>query len=143
MRRIGTGLAASGLIARTMMPKIIQPDGEKRGNPAMDMLNDLLLFHGPEHSAAEPQNNIQPGNPAIDLDLRFQQTMNMLYSSLGLDGLAGVSPYRQAGWEEKYLEQKENSADITTAAPALEPKAPAPEPAYKQEFQMNFGLSML
>jgi hypothetical protein len=148
LRQIGTGMAASALVSEALisgaMPKMSRTDG-RNYDPAMDLLNELILLQERDNRnnaldrLVNNPANAQPAMSAADPDIRFQQTMNMLYASLGPEAIAGVSPYRQVGWEEKRLEQKENSADITTAPPAPEPKTPAPEPANKPEFQMNLG----
>jgi hypothetical protein len=148
LRQLGTGLAASALVSGALatgaMSKMDRTDG-RNYDPAMELLNELIRLQERDNRdnaldrlSGNPAN-AQPAMPAADSDARFQQTMNMLYTSLGPEAMTGVSPYRQAGWEEKRLEQKENSADITTAPPAPEPKTPAPEPANKPEFQMNLG----
>lgn len=79
------------------------------------------------------------GQSLSNPDDAFMQALNVIYDGLGMETLMNVTPYRAAGWDEKRLEQKENSADITIAPPAPNVQAPAPEPVLNREFQMNLG----
>ena len=136
LRRIGTGLAATiGMNAAAAdfdksKASITRADGD-------DPL-DLL-----EMQQQLDQNNDAGGNmswnPGAGPDQQFNQAMDMIYASLGAQTLMNVSPYRQAGWDEKRLEQKENSQDVTIAPQAPDPKTPAPDLTYQRDYQINLG----
>ncbi|MBI2234434.1 MAG: hypothetical protein HYU57_05520 [Micavibrio aeruginosavorus] len=130
LRRVGPGLAASigGPEARGAKGQI--QDGK---DLLTDMLDDLV---------SDPDSpgmlQMSPFANTSDPDQSLQQAMNLIYASLGTDALMNVSPYRMAGWDEKRLEQKENSADVTVA-PAPETSAPDPELDYRRDMQINLG----
>lgn len=136
LRRIGTGLAA------TVGMKADAADFDKskasvERSDGGDAMQDLI----------EMQQHMEQNNPGSDISWtpnagpqqQFDQAMDMIYASLGVQTLMNVSPYRQAGWDEKRLEQKENSQDVTIAPQAPEPKTPAPEPTYQRDYQINLG----
>lgn len=111
MRRMGEGLAASvGL----------------KGATAPDQANTL--------TAQAQQKNTNTGS-----NTAFQQAMDMMYTFLVGQSLMEVSPYRAAGWDEKRLEQKENSRDVTIAPAAPAPKTPDPELNMRHVPQLNLG----
>ena len=78
----------------------------------------------------------------MNADSRFDYTMAMIYAAIGTDGSPDTGPYRQAEWENKRLEEKENSADIAGNTP--EPPAPEPSPDFEQnrEFSVKIGPGM-
>lgn len=130
LRRMGTGLAAS-----IGGPGAKDAKGQMQGGKDLltDMLDDLVNDpDGPGMLQMSPFANTS------DPDQSLQQAMSLIYASLGTDALMNVSPYRMAGWDEKRLEQKENSADVTVA-PAPETSAPDPELDYRRDMQINLG----
>lgn len=130
LRRMGTGLAAS-----IGGPEAKDAKGQMQGGKDLltDMLDDLVNDpDGPGMLQMSPFANTS------DPDQSLQQAMSLIYASLGTDALMNVSPYRMAGWDEKRLEQKENSADVTVA-PAPETRGPDPELDYRRDMQINLG----
>ncbi|MGZ9107229.1 MAG: hypothetical protein ACXW4B_00205 [Micavibrio sp.] len=136
LRQIGTGLAA------TVGMKADAADFDKskasvERSDGGDAMQDLI----------EIQQQLEQNSPDSDIswtpnagpEQRFDQAMDMIYASLGVQTLMNVSPYRQAGWDEKRLEQKENSQDVTIAPQAPEPKTPAPDLTYQRDYQINLG----
>lgn len=136
LRRIATGLAATvGMKAAEPAfdrPKTVE---DRQG---MDM-QDLIEMQQQLDQNDGPGGNEIGWIPSQGPENRFDQTMDMIYASLGMQTLMNVSPYRQAGWDEKRLEQKENSQDVTIAPQGPEQKAPAPDLTYQRNPQINLG----
>jgi hypothetical protein len=136
LRRISTGLAAT-LAANTAREAFDKSSAAITRSNGMDMLDFLEQQQQIQQNQDGPQGmNWTPGTGPIN---QFVQTLNMLYSSLEAQNLLTVSPYRQAGWDEKRLEQKENSKDVTIAPAEPERKAPAAELNYQRDYQINLG----
>lgn len=136
MRRMENGLAASlDNKSVTALSATRNPSSPRAQNG--DEIDDNLMQMIESHLRSEYSGvNWTPQAAAGD---GFRQAMDMIYAALGAQNLLEVSPYRQAGWDEKRQEHKENSQDVTIAAPAPEPKAPVPEPSLEREPQINFG----
>lgn len=136
LRRISTGLAAT-MAVNTAREEFDKSSAALTRSNGMDMLDLLEQQQQIQQDQDGPQGmNWTPGTGPIN---QFVQTMNMIYSSLEAQNLLTVSPYRQAGWDEKRLEQKENSKDVTIAPAAPERQAPAAELNYQREYQINLG----
>lgn len=136
LRRISTGLAAT-LAVNTAREEFDKSRAAVTRSSGMDMMDFLEQQQQIQQNQDAPQGmNWTPGTGPIN---QFVQTLNMLYSSLEAQNLLTVSPYRQAGWDEKRLEQKENSKDVTIAPAQPERKAPAAELNYQRDYQINLG----
>ncbi len=133
LRRMGQGLAASLTAGKaTSGPR----QAGERDDPAERLLRDLIEDLAiADHAGASLQVSMPQPDP--DPDRQFRQMMDMIYMTLGTETLMNVSPYRVAGWDERRLEQKENSADVTVA-PEPE-KGPDPEMQYRRDMQINIG----
>ncbi len=130
MRRMDSGLAATMDSKTTMTVDPHKPTGQK--SAGVDLLD--LVEHQLQNGAAGMN-----WNPNSGVAGGFSQTMDMIYAALGAQNLMAVSPYREAGWDEKRLEQKENSQDVTIAPSAPEVKTPAPELNLERAPQINLG----
>lgn len=118
MRRMDNGLAATMESKTTVTFDPNKPTAQKNaGGDFLDLIEDQLQ-NGAGGMNWNPNSGVAGG---------FSQTMDMIYAALGAQNLMAVSPYREAGWDEKRLEQKENSQDVTIAPTAPEVKTPAPE----------------
>ena len=140
LRRISTGLAAT-LAVNTAREEFDKSRAAVTRSSGMDMMDFLEQQQQIQQNQNQDQDGPQgmnwtPGTGPIN---QFVQTLNMLYSSLEAQNLLTVSPYRQAGWDEKRLEQKENSKDVTIAPAQPERKAPAAELNYQRDYQINLG----
>jgi len=136
LRRISTRLDAT-MACNTARAEVEKSSAARTRSNGMDMLDLLEQQQQIQQDQDGPQGmNWTPGTGPIN---QFVQTMNMIYSSLEAQNLLTVSPYRQAGWDEKRLEQKENSKDVTIAPAAPERQAPAAELNYQREYQINLG----
>lgn len=140
LRRISTGLAAT-LAANTAREEFDKSRAAVTRANGMDMLDFLeqqqQIQQNQDQDPDGPQGmNWTPGTGPVN---QFVQTLNMIYASLEAQNLLTVSPYRQAGWDEKRLEQKENSKDVTIAPAQPERKAPAAELNYQRDYQINLG----
>lgn len=140
LRRISTGLAAT-LAVNTAREEFDKSRAAVTRSSGMDMMDFLEQQQQIQQNQNQDQDGPQgmnwtPGTGPIN---QFVQTLNMLYSSLEAQNLLTVSPYRQAGWDEKRLEQKENSKDVTIAPAQPERKAPAAELSYQRDYQINLG----
>jgi hypothetical protein len=134
MRRAGQGLAPA-LNAGKTDPARQQGETEDLSRKLLqDLLEDQALESrsGPLLQTAMPEVSTDP-------EMQFRQMMNMIYMTLGTEALMNVSPYRAASWDEKRLEQKENSADVTVLPPPEKDPGPAPELQYRHDIQMNLG----
>lgn len=130
LRRMGPGLAASIGAPEVKTARGPAPEGK---DLLADMLDDLVNdTNGPG------MIQMMPAPEAPGPDQSLQQALSLIYAGLGAETLMNVSPYRAAGWDEKRLEQKENSADVTVA-PAPETNAPGPELDYRRDMQINLG----
>ena len=134
LRRMENGLAASMTQKKNAAPGVNVTDGPDLQAEGRTQDNMLYLIQSEmDHGGGMRWN---PDSGAAD---RFSQTMDMIYAALGAQNLMAVSPYREAGWDEKRLEQKENSQDVTLAPPAPEVKTPAPELNLERAPQINLG----
>lgn len=140
LRRMENGLAAT--LDNKSNPsfdaaKAMQQKGQNGADQDQTLL-DMIEIHtlGLEQGQSGGGMNWTPKDGGED---GFRQTMDMIYAALGAQSLMAVSPYRTAGWDEKRLEHKENSQDVTIAAPAPEVKSPAPELAPDRVPQINLG----
>ena len=135
LRRMGPGLASSLVVGQKNTAQAQANDDQ---DPARKLLQDLVEDLAMDDNAGMSLQTSMP-TPNPDPDMQFRQMMDMIYMSLGAETLMNVSPYRAAGWDEKRLEQKENSADMTVAPEPERQPAPAPEPDYRYNMQLNLG----
>lgn len=133
LRRMGPGLASS-LVAGKTNPPTRQEQQDPSAKLMQDLIEDLAVA---DHSGTALQMTMPDASP--DPDMQFRQMMEMIYMSLGTEMFMNVSPYREAGWDQKRLEQKENSADVTVAPEPEKDPGPAPKPEYRHDTQMNIG----
>ncbi len=82
--------------------------------------------------AREMQAQVQPEAAIIPIpqsrsrDAGFVQALGLIYSALTPETLQNVTPYREAVWNDKRLQQKENLVDITFRAPQPARRIPDP-----------------
>jgi hypothetical protein len=117
-----------------------QYDGKYNPNANADPASIDLFQQVMLETSTQPEFQMQPLDWSPDNpDANFFENLSTVYDGMNDDALTSVSLYRQSGWEDKRLEQKENSMDVTVAPEPKPDSAPAPEPAYNRDLQMNIG----
>lgn len=144
LNRMTRGLAAT--ITATIAVSAASPDhpaDQKKSGADHDLLHDLLDQQnaGPIPGQIGGQAGPQTigWSPVRDPDAGLRQTMDLIYMALGADTLMNVSPYRQAGWDEKRTEQRENARDLTLPPLAAEAPKMAETLDIRRDLQINLG----
>lgn len=139
LNRMTRGLAAAITAPAAAVSTSPQghPADQKKPDTDHDLLHDLLDLQNAAPVQSSPQTI--GWSPARDPDAGLRQTMDLIYMALGADTLMNVSPYRQAGWDEKRTEQRENARDLTIPPPSAEGPKMAETLDFKRDLQLNLG----